>query len=368
MRPRSWLPWALLVGGLAAIGLVAGRPGGGGPPLSPHSNGATGTRALVETVRAVGGDIRAERGVPRPEDTVALLLLDDLDDATRDAVTGWVEAGGRLVVADPRSPLNQAPAVALAEPGSTSTELLRGCDVAALAAVQRVDVPGALLLEVPAEATGCFPGGLRSWMVIAPQGRGVVVSLGGAGAFTNAHLGRADNALLAVGLLTPRPGDRAVVVEPPAPGAGRKGLGELVSPGVKLGLLQLALAFAVYALFRARRLGRPVVETQPVQLAGSGLVTAVGQLMHRGRRRAWAASVLRDDLRRVARTRLGVPPGTPPAVLADVLAERSSSTDPVRRQALEEALDGPPPAGEAALVSLARALDDARREVTGSGG
>ena len=368
MRTRSWLPWALLAAGLAAIGLAAGRPGSGGPPLSPHSNGPTGTRALVETVRAVGGDIRAQRGAPGADDTVALLLLDDLDDATRDALAAWVEAGGRLIVTDPRSPLNPAPPVALAEPGSSSTELLRGCDVSALVPVQRVDVPGAVLLEVPAEATGCFPGGIRSWMVVASRGRGVVVSLGGAGAFTNAHLGRADNALLAVGLLAPRSGDQAVVVEPPAPGAGRKGLGELVSAGVKLGLLQLGLAFAIYALSRARRLGGPVVERQRVQLAGSGLVTAVGQLMHRGRRRVWAASVLREDLRRLARTRLGVPAGTPPDVLAEVLAERSGGADPARREVLEEALAGPPPAGEAALVTLARTLDEVRREVTGPGG
>ena len=368
MKPRSWLPWAVLVAGLAAIGLVAGRPGSGGPPLSPRSNGPTGTRALVEAVRSLGGDIRSQREPPGPTDSVALVLLDDMDDATRDALGAWVDAGGRLVVADPGSPLNPAPPVALAQGGTSSSELLRGCDLAALKPVQQVDVPGALLLEVPDQATGCFPGGLRSWLVVARRGQGTVVSLGGAGAFTNAHLGRADNALLAVGLLAPGPGERAVVVEPSAPGGGRKGLGELVSPGVKLGLVQIALAFGVYALFRARRLGAPVVERQPVQLAGSGLVTAVGQLMHRGRRRAWAASVLREDLRRVARTRLGVPAGTSPEVLAEVLAERSGRSDPARRQALEEALTGAPPSDEADLLVLARTLDEVRREVSGHGG
>ena len=61
-----------------------------------------------------------------------------------------------------------------------------------------------------------------------------------------------------------------------------------------------------FALWKGRRLGRPVAETQPVQIAGSELVVAVGNLMQKAGRPEAAASQLRDDLRRDLTSRLGL--------------------------------------------------------------
>src|SRR5204862_2373591 len=111
----------------------------------------------------------------------------------------------------------------------------------------------------PPGATGCFSRNGGSWLVVRPMGRGDIVAIGGYAPFRNDRLAKADNDLLAVALLAPGPRARVTVLY-----GGRKGLFQLVDRRVKLGLLQLAIAFALVALWRARRLGRPVLEPQPV--------------------------------------------------------------------------------------------------------
>ena len=356
---RRARPWLALAAGAVVVALIVGAPGDEGPPLDPSSTGPSGTKALVDTLGQLGAAVDVRSEPPRPGDTTALLLVDDLDDDRRQRVADWVRAGGTLVVTDPSSPLQPARPGASVSVGGIDPELRRGCEVAALSQVGRVSAPGAVLLEVPPGATGCFPGGQESWLVVASVGRGTVVGLGGAGAFVNSRLARADNAALAATLLAPRRGDRVVVLRPPAPGAGQQDVLDLVSPGVKLAVVQLGVAFVLVALWRARRLGRPVLEPQPVQVPGSALVTAVGELLQRRRSRAEAASVLRDDLRRTLAAHLGLAPSAPPEVVADAVAGRSTmSADEVLA-----VLAGQTPGDEEALVALAQSMESVRRAV-----
>lgn len=378
------LPWVVVVAGLLGVGALAGPPPGDGAPLDPASTGPTGTKALVETVRALGADVTVTAETPGPDDDVVLVLVDDLDDAGRERVSSWVEAGGTLVLTDPSSALSPAEPTGEAGFGILDPELLVGCGLAALERLARVSAPGAVLLDVPDGATGCFPGGARSWLVVAPAGRGTIVVLGGPGAFVNEELDRADNALLAATLLVPTRTERVVVLAPPVPGAGRTSLIELVPTEVKLGLIQLGVAFLLAAAWRARRLGLPVSESIPVPLPASELVAAVGQLTQRSRGRGQAAAVLRDDLRRSLALRFGLPVDAPAPVLAEVLAARGAlaGRGAERDLSVEEVaslLDGPtaqdPGAGraggagdvadEASLVDLARALESLRRRVNG---
>jgi len=357
-RARA-LPWALLAVGAFAVAFVLGAPGDDGPPLDPASTGPSGTKGLVDTLRELGARVEVRSEPPGPGDASGLVLVDALDDDGRQRVADWVRAGGTLVVTDLSSPLQPgAPASSVSLAG-VDPELRRGCDVAALAQVGRVSAPGATLLEVPPGATGCFPGGEESWMVVAPVGRGTVVGLGGAGAFVNSRLTRADNAALAATLLAPRRVDRVVVLRPPAPGSGQKDVLDLVAPRVKLAVLQLGIAFVVVALWRARRLGRPVLEPQPVQVPGSALVGAVGELLQRRRSRAEAAAVLRDDLRRGLAAALGLPPSAPPEVVADAVAGRSTMSP----EEVLAVLAGQTPGDEEALVALAQSVESVRREV-----
>ncbi|HVF14435.1 MAG TPA: DUF4350 domain-containing protein [Acidimicrobiales bacterium] len=362
-RLRTWAPWLALVGAMLAVGLATGAPPGEGPPLDPSSTGPTGTKALVDTLRLLGADVSIQSEAPDSSTTTALLLVDALDDATRDDVVEWVEDGGTLVVTDVSSPLSPVTPVREAGLLFLEPELRLDCDVFALRLVERVDVPGAILQEVPGNATGCFRGGGEgAWLVVVPAGEGTVVAVGGAGFLTNGALGDADNGVLAVTLLAPTRAERVVVLRPPAPGEGREGLLDLVDRRWELAVVQLMVAFGVLVLWRSRRLGRPVLEPQPVQLAGSELVVAVGELLQRAKGREQAASVLRDDLRRWLAERLGLPPATPPAVVAEAVAA-SQSSDLTADEVLA-VLAGGRPANEDDLVALAHSVESVRRRVT----
>jgi hypothetical protein len=192
------------------------------------------------------------------------------------------------------------------------------------------------------------------------EGAGDVVSIGGADFATNERLDHDDNAVLAAALLAPGRSPSVRFVDAPLPaGGGDKTLGDLVSDGIRRFGWQLAIAFLVYAAWRAVRLGRPVPETQPVEIAGSELVGATGRLLERGRSSGAAAEVLRSRLRRALSARFGVPPGAPHATLAQVVAERTG-TDP---SLIEVAVGERPVTSDDELVAVAHAVATVHQEV-----
>ena len=359
---RRALPFVLLAVAVVLLGL-AQRGRTEGEPLDPRSTDPLGARGLVLLLERFGADVRIEGGAP-PAGAVAVVLQDRLNEPETEALEAWVEQGGTLVVADPLSSL--APAISSGGEGLFDVEeegddlIEPSCPLPALAGVGAIDVSGGAPYRVPSDGIGCFPIDDGAYLVARPVGDGAVVALGGAGPFVNAQLDEADNSVLAVSLMAPRgEGSTVVFVEPSDPGSGERGLRELVSRRVKDGLWQLLIALAVFALWRARRLGRPVVEPQPVQIAGSELVLAVGNLLQQGRRREAAAAMLRSDLRRTMSERLGVPVASSPEAFASAAATRAA-VDPA---AVEAALSAEPPADDAELVALARAVESLRNEV-----
>jgi hypothetical protein len=359
-RLRRWAPFLAIVGAVLAIGFLFGPRPDHGVPLDPASTQPAGTKAVIDTFRLLGAEVTVDSTPPGSDVTTSLLLVDSLSDTDRHAVDGWVRAGGTLVLTDPESPLNPAEPSGTAEVAFIDPELLRQCDVAALAGINRVVAPGAVLMNIPPGSTGCFQRGSHAWLVITPVGRGTVVSIGGPAFLVNARLGKVDNAALAAALLAPTRSTRISVLKPPPPGGGSKTLIELIPARVKLALLQLAVAFLLAVLWRARRLGRPVVEHQPVEIAASELVVAVGNLMQRARGREQAADILRADLHRSLSERLGLPLDLAPEHLADAAATRAGIA-PAR---LRYALMGPPPGNEQELVALAQTIESVRQEVT----
>ena len=368
-RLRRWAPLAIT--GIAIL-LVAVASGAGpreGTPLDPTSSRPSGTKGLVDTLTELGAEvsIRAEPpGAPgsadgRERPTTALVLVDRLDEAGRDGLKDWVRRGGTLVVADVSSPLNPFRPSASAGIGLIDPEpkLRRMCPVEALSGVDTVEVPGVTLLEVPAGATGCFRAGVDAWMVTFGEGRGNVVVLGGAGAFVNARLDEADNAVLAAALLAPTPQERIVILATRVAGEGDKGLLDLIAPRVRLALVQLGVAFLVVVLWRGRRLGRPVTEAQPVELAGSDLVVAVGALMQRTRGRPQAASILRDAVRAEVAERLGLPRDMAVEQIAEAVSVRTG----LEAAGVANLLAGEAPVDEDALVALAQSIDALRAEM-----
>jgi hypothetical protein len=297
--------------------------------------------------------------VSRGTDT-ALLLEDRLDDAGRDQLLAWVAEGGVLVVTDPSSPLTPAPASTVSgDFGLEIGKIDRGqCTIDALVGVNAVYAAGGPSYQVGPGDGHCLGGGSSAFVVSRAHGAGWVVSIGSPGTFTNEHLGAYDDSVLAANLLAPVAGTRVAFLAPAEVGVGTTSLADLIAHRFKLFAAELLVAFVIYALWRARRLGRPVSEPQPVPIAGSELVAAVGNLLQQSNAPDRAAELLRADLRRTLVERLGAPAGAPVEVLAEVAASRSG----VARERVVAALSTPITT-DADLAALARSVESIRQEV-----
>lgn len=357
---------ALAALGLLAIALVTGRPDPDLPPLDPRSHQPDGASALVALLRALDVEVELGIGLPATDEDVALLLGDRLTRSQREDLLGWVERGGRLVVADPSSPLAPSaagPSDALAaglspgiDPGSVGPGT---CGLDVLRTVGPLEPGQVLALEVPEGADGCFGTSDAALVVAEPWGQGVVMSLGAPGALVNGRLDQAGNAPAAVALIGPSPGTAVRVVDPPSPvGDGDATLVDLVPSGVTRALLQLGVAFVAYAAWRAIRLGRPVDEPQPVALAGSELVGATGRLLAATGSPAAAADALRAGLRHDLGARLGLAPDLPADRVVAAVAERTD----LDATTLGPALGPDPVRTDDELVAVARAVATVRQE------
>ena len=355
---RRWLPGAALVVALLGVALLGG-PSNDGPPLDPRSDGPLGTSALVALVEGLGGDVELAVGLPGTDDDVALVLRDRLDEDQAAALLDWVQDGGTLVVTDPGSPL--VPPADQAGPLDGDEVLRPGeCTIPALADVSEVDAGAAARFATFGTEASCFGDGTSAFVVTSAVGAGRVVGVGGAAFVTNERLGRRDNAVLAAALLAPVADLTVRVVDPPLPaGGGDQSLYDLISDQVRRFAVQLAVAFAVYAGWRAIRLGRPVAEPQPVEIAGSELVGAAGRLLERTRAPGSAADVLRADLRRALRLRLGLPADPTSADLVAALGERTS----LDAATIERALSDHAVTTDGELVAVARAVASVHQEV-----
>jgi hypothetical protein len=366
---RGWALGAVLAG-LTVVAVVAIGGSGQAVPLDPRSDERLGTSALVAFAGEMGADVTIDDRLPAagaagPD--VIVLLTDLLSDEQRVALDDWVDRGGRLVVTDPGSayaPPRAAPFDSVDELAPPRTMAGR-CEIDALDGLDLAGIEprnGGVLLSPPPGWQACIDDGQDPAYIVADdRGAGTVVVVGGSGLVVNAALAEGENAAVVAALVAPEAGTDLLVLEPRAlaGGGGQRTLADLVPVGVTRAILQLALAFGVYALWRARRLGRPVAEPQPVAVAGSELVAAVGNLLDRTRSPAHAGELLRADLRRFLADHLGVPAGSPPEVLAAVAAERTGVDDANLRWALGSA----PVTDDAGLAALAHTIDRIRTEV-----
>ncbi len=182
-----------------------------------------------------------------------------------------------------------------------------------------LDAAFARPIPVPGAARSCYGDGAGALVVrddggpaTAVEGpQPVVTTVAGPLLFVNARL-QPDkenggqplaNAALAVALLAEA--DRVVFVDPvPSAGVAPDGTQDplsLLPLPVRLALAQLAVAVLIYLWWRARRLGRPPVEELPVEVAGSELVVAIGDLLRRRGTAQRSADGVATETRRVAR-------------------------------------------------------------------
>jgi hypothetical protein len=364
--PAWVMPTVAVVAGLIALVSIGG-PGEVEEPLDPRSDGRLGTSALVALADDLGADVDVTDRLPEARDgtDVFLMFTDQLTEDQHRQVEQWVRQGGTLVVADPVSQFTPFVGESFTDvedlddlPGGTSD-----CDVTPLEGIDVQDIEprrGGTLYHVPAGADSCLGNGEEAYVVVSPERDGTVVAVGGYGMFANTALDEGENAPVVAALVAPTPDTDLAVLRPgPVAGSGEDTLVDLISPNVRRFLAQLVIAFVVYALWRSRRLGAPVAEPQPVAVAGSELVAAVGSLLDRSGSPQHAADTLRADLHRFLADRLGVPPDTPPPVLAGVAAERTS----VDVQRVAWALGPSPVTDDDQLVALAQTIDAIRQEV-----
>jgi hypothetical protein len=225
----------------------------------------------------------------------------------------------------------------------------------------------------PEEREYCFTESLGldasgALVTIRSVGAGRIVSLGSPYLWSNARLQPdkeqggtpLDNGPMAVALLGGSPVTFVSAVAPvgTSPDGTQSPLA-LLPFNVKLALVQLAFAFVLYAWWRGRRLGRPVREELPVEVAGSELVEAVGGLLRRHGSNSRAADVLRERECRELASRLGVPREAGPDALVAAVASRSARPP----AEVQELLFGAPPDGTQGLVALCARLDELHTEV-----
>ena len=237
-----------------------------------------------------------------PGATLLLLGEDPPDGRDRDAMVAFLRAGGRAIVgrgqASALAGLDGGPPTA--DAGGTSSFGPRA-PIAEVAGLTRVETAGRWHWRRP----GRFLSGLgpddESLLLAQSVGRGRALALADLSALDNRHLGRADNAALAVRLAGPS--GRAVVIF--------EGVGTF-DEATGLSAVPRRWRWALGGLFAAvltwmaasgRRPGPPESARRDLGPERAAHAVAIGGLLARTHDPAWSAAVLR----RRARSLLGGP-------------------------------------------------------------
>ncbi len=357
----------VLLGALSLLAVVAGTGKAGS--LDPDAYDPSGAHALAVLLRDRGVPVTRTTDVPSTvaattaRTTVFVPLPRLLSD---EELASLADLPGSLVVADGGTRVLDGlglPAHPVAS--GDAKDLPAGCGLPAAQVAGRARVGG--LVYAPdkgqTDTVGCY-GVTAGATLLSLPGQDTVL-LGTADGLTNRRLGSEGNAALGLGLLG---SGKDVVWLVPA--ADRTVLGarppaspnDLLPAWVRLAALQVAIAVAVLALWRARRLGRVVSEPLPVVVRAAETVEGRGRLYQAARARDTAAEALRGGARSRLTRRLGGGSATDQTVLVTLAAGRTGrpSAD------VHGLLYGPPPADDAALVRLADDLDALTLEVAGS--
>jgi hypothetical protein len=354
---RVRYPVVLVVIGLAIVtALAAIGAEGHNAVLDPRNTAPEGAHALAT--------LTAQRGIPV---TIAATVGEIDDSATTTVV---VSAPGELsesalhavaataatvVLVDPAEPALRAFGVPATPDAVTSAATVDpGCAVTAAVTAGSVRMSGDLY-AVSGDAARCYVAAGDAGLVVSRRpNHATTYVVGSPSTLSNAELGTSGNAALALGLL-----DNDAVQWVPGglggapPPADRRGLVNLLPARLLWATLQVGITLLVLALWRARRLGKPVVEPLPVVVRAAETVEGRGRLMRAARSRGLAAESLRAaSIRRLAR-RLGLGLDPDRAAIVGVVAERTSTPVPT----VDSVLYGDVPPDDPALVRLAQQLD-----------
>jgi hypothetical protein len=361
---------------LAAAGVIAAlRSDGRHGMLDPRSADPYGSRAVAALLGEHGVTTRVVTTLDQARTAAGpgtTLLVANPDLLTRDqrnllrAATD--SAGGRTVLVAPgtASVDGLAPGVTAARARSTRTTLDPACAFPAARRAGDADTGGIRYSTTAPAADSCYPSdGLPTLLRLARPRGGDTVVLGAPSILLNNRIGEHGNASLALQLLGSRPHlvwYLPSLADDSAPRTGQRSFFDLLPSGWLRAALQLFLAAAVAALWRARRLGPLVPERLPVAIRASETTEGRARLYRTTGARDRAAAALRSATCIRLAPLVGVPAAQAhtPETLLPALSARLPTEE---RAALNDLLFGPPPGDDAALVSLADRLDALEREV-----
>ncbi|MGW7441155.1 DUF4350 domain-containing protein [Streptomyces sp. NPDC054849] len=375
-RARGFL---LAFGVLIATGvaLAAFNSGENRGALDPRSADRSGSRALAELLKERGVTTRVvtrtqdAADAAGPDTTLLVTDPDLLAPSQRSTLKTAIDlSGGRTVLVSPgRTSLTTlAPGVQTRPSGSDELRA-PSCALPAARSAGSAETGGRYGYRTgDPKATACYPDDDHATLLLLPaQAGGDTVLLGSARILENEFLAAEGNASLALQTLGSRP-QLVWYLPSPAEAAasggdedGDKSLIELIPAGWSWAVLQLFLAAALAALWRARRLGPLVTEKLPVVIRASEATEGRARLYRKAGARDRAATVLRAATRERLAALVGVPhtQAHEPAALAPAVSARLSG-EPRDVTAL---LFGTTPSDDAALVALADHLDALEREV-----
>ncbi|MDN4474903.1 DUF4350 domain-containing protein [Demequina sp. SYSU T00192] len=375
-RGRLGIVAAVLLLGLVAMLVIGARPGDY-VPLSTENSTPTGTRALAQILRAHGVEVRqvdrlARSAVRDPAATTVVIAHASL--LTGGQLRSLVDYPGDLVLLGESGDALAALGIeATEEPVLLPETVEAGCaDPDALAAgTARVDVLG--LEPTGGTAELCFTqrSGLAAF-ARADDGARTVTAIASAELLTNAGLDSAGHAALAIRSIGAHPEAVWYVADGFDPslltwvgsGGGEvptevEATPDFLPPGTGTALYALALAVLVAAFWRARRFGALVREPLPVEVRASEATRGRARLYRRARATGRSAASLRAAaaLRMGRRLGVGRADGRDALLGAVARATGRAETD------VDRLLYGPPPADDAALLSLISELDALESEV-----
>ncbi|MFJ6485381.1 DUF4350 domain-containing protein [Streptomyces sp. NPDC091682] len=365
----------LAAGAIAMAALDSGTRHG---YLDPRAADPFGSRAVAELLKERGVTTRVvttareAADAAGPRTTLLVTDPDRLGATQRDVIRSAIDlSGGRTVLLAPSSHSlsDLSPGVHTAGDAGTNRPD-PGCTLPAATSAGRADTGGGLTYTTALpRATACYPSGGHPTLLVLPTGPtgGDTVLLGSDAILLNESLADEGNASLALQLLGSRPDlvwylpSLADSDPDTAPSEEDQGLLDLIPAGWSWALLQLFVAAALAALWRARRLGPLVTEKLPVVIRASEATEGRARLYRKADARDRAATVLRTATRERLATLLGVPhtQAHDPAALAPAVSARLTG-EPRDVTAL---LFGTTPSDDAALVALADHLDALEREV-----
>ncbi|MFD7879881.1 DUF4350 domain-containing protein [Streptomyces sp. NPDC059766] len=368
------LALVLLLAGGVAIAVVRSDTRHG--TLDPRSVDPYGSRAVAALLADRGVDTRVvttldeARAAAGPDTTLLVAVPDLLTQSQQSRLhSATAGTGGRtvLVAAGSWSVERLAPGVTADPATSFDATLSPDCDLPAARRAGSAETGGIRYTTTHRDADECYPSQRLATLVRVPDasGGGDTVVLGAPDILYNDTLDEQGNASLALQLLGSRPHLTWYLPSTADDSAtdqdAETSFLDLLPSGWLWGTLQLFVAAAVAALWRARRLGPLVPERLPVAIRASETVEGRARLYRRANARDRAATALRSTTRTRLAPLVGVPVAqahAPEALLPALSAHLDGEG-----QLLHSLLFGPPPSDDTALIALADQLDALEREV-----